>query len=132
MENLVKLKKKKPSSVSIYGLVNPKNNRVFYVGATSKPVEIRLKEHLMLLNNKKPFSTRGHTNFLFLRQSLLLELNAQGFTFKIKVLEVCKFSKAGICEKKWVDFYFSKNFNLLQKRLISNECYNNGVSYYYY
>ncbi len=95
--------------VNIYGLVNPKNNRVFYVGATLKPLDVRLSSHL--------YSLKRHTynGFAMKRKELLLTLQSEGLTFKIKLLECVPFKLSNECEKKWFDYYNNNRVPLMQK-----------------
>lgn len=39
--------------VTIYGLINPINAEIFYIGRTCKPLDKRLKQHLSDSNNRK-------------------------------------------------------------------------------
>jgi hypothetical protein len=96
-------------TIKIYGLVNPKNNRVFYVGATSKDLSVRLKQHLLSLRivNHKVGSKKD-------RQQLMNDLKLEGLVFKIKLLEEVLFKESSNAEKKWFDYYNSHRVPLMQ------------------
>jgi hypothetical protein len=96
--------------INIYALVNPKNNKVFYVGATGNSLKTRLKHHILRLN-----VIHYKSGTTIERKILLDKLRAEGLSFKIKLLEVIPFKLSSECERKWYNYFKLKGHNLLQR-----------------
>lgn len=99
--------------IRIYGLVNPINKTIFYVGATSKPLEKRLRQHISLLSLKKYENPVDGTP-IFYRVQLFRRLKSMGLCIEIKLLEEASIRKANILEKKWYNKYNKSGDGLFQ------------------
>lgn len=77
--------------VFIYALVNPKNNKVFYVGAT-KNIDQRYSAHC-----SNPKTDTG------------IRIKNQSLKPILKVLETCELQNASERERYWISFYKQKH-----------------------
>ena len=80
---------KGPDQVYIYGLADPRNHEIRYVGKTSMALGARLDWHI-----KEP-TNRGMADWLF-------DLWGFGIRPEIAVLEICHVSRWEIAERSWI------------------------------
>lgn len=88
----------------IYGLFDPRTNKIKYIGYTSKTLKDRLSMHMN-------YSTKKHTNK---RALWLKELKGLGLKPTIKVIErhSCSLEEIELKEMYWIK-YFKKRFDLV-------------------
>ena len=89
---------------TIYGIMNPTNNKFFYVGKTFKPVEDRLKEHYNSQNLRVKKKIRSIVN--------------RGFTPTVVCLCRCDYIKASNKEQYWIYKLINDGHKLYNKVLI--------------
>ena len=85
--------------VSVYAIVNPKNDEVLYVGASLYP-SIRYMSH-KTADEWSVYSHRGKT---------VKALNKEGLFPTLVILETCERVNGKDREDYWIDFYKSKGF----------------------
>lgn len=96
-------------TVSIYALINPINNWVFYIGASMYP-EKRLLSHIY--NSKYNYSEK---------EKIISDIISKGQSVEMLILEECKFKDVTFLENFYLDLFKSYGFNLTQSRY-SNYC----------
>lgn len=102
--------------VSIYALINPIDNYVFYIGATTNPV-IRLKTHISGRNLDDSF-----------KNIQLQKIISNGDKPELLVLDQCLNKDATFWENFYIDLYSSFGFCLVQSRY-SIYTHNNKRNY---
>lgn len=95
---------------SIYGLYDPCDTRVGYIGKTTKPLYTRLGEHIAEARRSKN-GGRGEQRGLNL---WIMELIGEGVLPLIRLLETCDEDLDSILEKEWI-----ANTKLLPHRLVN-------------
>jgi hypothetical protein len=100
-DNIIENNKVITDRVYIYGLVDPRNKEIQYVGKASFPYE-RLSRHI--------YSSKYLKNKKDIWIDLLKQNNMRPF---IKILEICNFSDWEIRERYWIAKYREINKNLL-------------------
>lgn len=87
--------------ISIYALINPINNQVFYIGATINPISrLSLHRHSMGLNDTKK-------DAIF--YSLVSSHNIEPELF---ILDTCSLEDANFWEVFYTDLYISYGFDI--------------------
>lgn len=89
--------------VKIYALINPINSNVFYIGATSGKLYIRLSAHLTCKNNNRKYSMVTLIKSLGLRPEMLL-------------LDTVNKRDAAFYEQFYMDLFRSFGFDIVNKR----------------
>lgn len=87
--------------VFIYALINPLNNKVFYIGATVN-LSLRLSQHCC---DSAIFTPKT---------KIIEEIKSHGKKVKIKLLRTTTVKKASYWEKFYYDFYTSVKHKLHQ------------------
>lgn len=96
--------------INIYGLINPTNNEIIYVGQTKAKIDRHLKEHYWKLNEVK----RGKRNWTKLFKFLDDFLPNKVSVMLIKEVDISKpFENADFYERHYINYYRSINPNLL-------------------
>jgi len=90
--------------VKIYALINPYNNRKFYIGATEQSLNERLMQHLAVCRMAGKCGQYIQDRKCIYQKSIEI-----GRPIRIILLEEVKFSKSNEAEKRWFDFYSRKN-----------------------
>lgn len=104
-----------PKQVYIYCLINPLDNNVFYVGATSKELKDRLYAHYYeTSNNRKKF--------------ILDEIKMNNKSAEILLLETVKFNEVTFNENFYINLFRSYGFTLTNRRC-SDYCKSLGSQY---
>lgn len=96
----------------IYGLIDPENNEIFYIGKTVNP-KYRLSGHISPSNLKKK------SNCIYRLNSII----KKGFKPKLLILAKCKFENINKFEKRYITKYRKLNKNLTNER-DGGECWN--------
>lgn len=89
--------------VSIYALINPLNNQVFYVGATEDPVS-RLSAHKTSLSGKTE------------KRGIIIAIRNSGLNLEMFILDTCHKEDVQFWEEFYIDLFFSFGFDLKQRR----------------
>lgn len=82
----------------IYVLIDTRDNTVFYVGKTTQPLKLRLRQHIDT-SLRKGKNARTHR---------IRELRQQGYTPAIQLLETVPETKWRDAEHKWVKHYLDQ------------------------
>lgn len=90
-------------TIYIYGLINPLNNQVFYIGASTCP-----KHRINVHNN----DTNGYPDKIL----VINEIKKSGEKIELLILDECRKSNVRFLEEFYIDLFTSYGFNLLQKR----------------
>lgn len=95
--------------VKIYALLDPRNNNIFYVGATSMSLKERLAGHSVyydfIVVNK---------SYVKERSDLIRELKTVGLKPDIILLEEVEFDEVDFYEKSYYELFTSFGFDLIQ------------------
>lgn len=90
--------------ISLYALINPLNDHVFYVGASFDPYH-RLQSHVALRNKEKSF-----------KAAQIREIMAQNKKARVFTLEKCAISEVNFWEEFYIDLFRSWGFKINQLR----------------
>lgn len=95
-------------TAKIYGLVDPRNDSIFYVGVTINKLKDRLSNHLT-----KPQSI-PYSGFVMQRYKLIKEISKSGN--KTQILHLADVPKDNIdhCEKFYYMALLNQGYNLIQ------------------
>lgn len=115
-----------PPLTTIYALIDPINSKVFYVGATERPLKDRLRSHISATKD----TMKGN-----IRKNLYIsKLLAAGVKPLIQEIEVCVgYTQPRYAERFWVYHYLISNHPLVNisildyyqvrmKKLPKNRC----------
>ncbi len=92
----------KEQTVSIYALINPIDNSVFYIGCTHSPWE-RLIQHITQSKNCDSY-----------KSTVIQEIKSTGHDVEMLVLDKCHISQASFWEEFYMQLYKSYGFTLKQ------------------
>lgn len=86
----------------IYALVDPRSDTAFYVGKTTQPLKLRLRQHIDSSLRKGKHA----------RAKYIQELHQQGHKPRIELLETVPETKWRDAEHKWVTYYLNQGITL--------------------
>ena len=90
--------------ISIYALINPTKNSVFYIGASFNPVN-RLYQHIL---ESKKGTSKKHLEIRSITNS--------GENVEMEILDECEIKDASFWEKFYIDLFASYGFDLHQNK----------------
>ena len=94
--------------ISIYKLINPIDNSIFYVGATNNSLEQRLSVHISFSSYQR------HDVIGLERKKLIQFLLKRDLKPIIQLIEDCDFELVNEREKYWYDYYANSGCKLIQ------------------
>lgn len=98
---------------TIYCLIDPRNDELYYIGITYRKLNIRLSSHIGHANSDRHM--RGYDNgFICKRHEIVYQLKEIGLKPIIKALFVVDAENAEDCEWLLYKHYKSLGFNLIQ------------------
>lgn len=95
--------------VKIYGLLDPITAKVFYVGATQKPLSERLMQHISILNGSGVVG-----KYVAERRKIHEKCKRRKIKIKIVELESVELKASGDAEMKWFNDLLGP-YNIYQK-----------------
>lgn len=78
--------------VAIYVLINPLNNKIFYVGSTYLSLSCTLRRHINNVNSQTP--SKG---------KIIRKISAKGLKPIIKIIDRCRVNQRSGCERAWIE-----------------------------
>jgi hypothetical protein len=94
--------------VTIYALVDPRSDQIFYVGKTENELQVRLRGHIC-------DALAGRSS----SASVIQEIVSAGLRPSIRVIEVVSFGEWAVAERKWIAHF--RSFGLLCNRAKGGE-----------
>jgi len=94
--------------IKIYVLIDPRNNNIFYVGATTSPLKTRLTQHYSVGRSYKCGEIINR------RRDLLDEIRESGFSPTIQMIAETTIDRADEYESKFYYLYKQLGYDMIQ------------------